>query len=57
MARARTSAPDPRFGTPQGIAEFLNEAFETDDPALIVRKIGVVARSKGMSEMCRKTNR
>jgi probable addiction module antidote protein len=57
MARARTSVPDPRFGTPEGIAEFLNEAFETNDPVLIVRKIGVVARSKGMSEMSRKTNR
>jgi probable addiction module antidote protein len=57
MAKTKTSASDPRFGTPEGIAEFLNEAFETNDPALIVRKIGVVARSKGMSEMSRKTNR
>jgi probable addiction module antidote protein len=57
MARARSRAPDPRFGTPESIAEFLNEAFETNDPAVIVRRIGVVARWKGMSEMSRKTNR
>jgi probable addiction module antidote protein len=57
MARARTGAPDPRFDTPEGIVEFLNEAFETNDPAVIVRRIGVVARAKGMSEMSRKTNR
>ena len=57
MARAKTTAPDPRLSTPEGIAEFLNEAFQTDDPALMVRKIGVVARWKGMSEMFRKTNR
>jgi probable addiction module antidote protein len=57
MARARTSAPDPRFGTPESIAAFLNEAFETNDPALIARTIGVVARAKGMSEISRKINR
>jgi probable addiction module antidote protein len=57
MARTTTSAPDPRFSSPEGIAEFLNEAFETNDPAVIVRKIGVVARAKGMSEISRKTNR
>src|SRR5271165_4660737 len=48
---------DPRFETPESIAEFLNEAFETHDPALIVRTIGLVARAKGMSEISRKTNR
>jgi probable addiction module antidote protein len=48
---------DPRFDTPESIAEFLNEAFETNDPALIVRTIGLVARAKGMSEISRKTNR
>jgi probable addiction module antidote protein len=57
MAKTKTGAPDPRFGSPEGIAEFLNEAFETNDPALIVRRIGVVARAKGMSEISRKTNR
>jgi probable addiction module antidote protein len=56
MAKTTTSAPDPRFSSPEGIAEFLNEAFETNDPALIVRKIGVVARAKGVSEISRKTN-
>jgi probable addiction module antidote protein len=57
MANTKTSAPDPRFSTPESIAEFLNEAFETNDPALIARRIGVVARAKGMSEISRKTNR
>jgi probable addiction module antidote protein len=57
MAKTRSSAADPRFGTPESIADFLNEAFETNYPALIVRTIGVVARAKGMSEISRKTNR
>jgi probable addiction module antidote protein len=57
MGNTKTSAPDPRFSTPESIAEFLNEAFETNDPALIVRTIGVVARAKGMSEISRKANR
>jgi probable addiction module antidote protein len=57
VPKIKTSAPDPRFGTPESIAEFLSEAFETNDPALIARTIGIVARAKGMSEMSRKTNR
>ena len=57
MAKTKTSAPDSRFGTPESIAEFLNEAFETNDPALIAKTIGVVARAKGMSEISRKANR
>jgi probable addiction module antidote protein len=57
MAKTRSSAADPRFGTPESIADFLNEAFETNYPALIVRTIGVVARAKGMSEISRRTNR
>jgi probable addiction module antidote protein len=57
MAKTRTSAVDPRFGTPERIAEFLDGAFRTNDPALIAKTIGVVARAKGMSEISRRTNR
>jgi probable addiction module antidote protein len=35
--------------TPEMIAEFLNEAFETRDSAYITKAIGIVARAKGMT--------
>jgi probable addiction module antidote protein len=56
-AYVRRRAPDARFSTPERIAEFLDGAFQTNDPALIAKTIGVVARAKGMSEISRRTNR
>lgn len=35
--------------TPEMIAAYLTEAFESDDPVLITKAIGTVARAKGMS--------
>ncbi|MBB1092095.1 putative addiction module antidote protein [Rhodopseudomonas palustris] len=35
--------------SPEMIAEYLTEAFESEDPALITKAIGTVARAKGMS--------
>lgn len=34
---------------PEMIADYLTEAFESEDPALITKAIGAVARAKGMS--------
>jgi probable addiction module antidote protein len=35
--------------SPDMIAEFLNEAFETHDSTYITKAIGIVARAKGMT--------
>ncbi len=40
---------------PEAIADYMAEAFATGDPAFIQDSLGVVARSKGMSEVARKT--
>ncbi len=37
------------------IATYLEDVFESDDPALIAHALGVVARAKGMTEVARKT--
>jgi probable addiction module antidote protein len=37
--------------TPEAIAEFLQDALETDDEAYITHAIGVVARARGMSDI------
>ena len=39
----------------EGVEEYLNAAFETDDPAFIADAIGVVARSRGMSSLAEET--
>ena len=38
----------------EDIAVFLEDIFESEDPALITNALGVVARSKGMAEVARK---
>ena len=37
------------------VAEYLNMVSESDDPALFLRAIGHIARSKGMSQIAEKT--
>ncbi len=39
----------------EAIEIFLQDAFETNDPGYIANAIGVVAKSKGMAEIARKT--
>lgn len=39
----------------EAISIFIADAFETGDPAYITHALGVVARSKGMSELARET--
>jgi probable addiction module antidote protein len=39
----------------EAIATYLEVVFEEDDPAFIAHALGNVARSKGMSEIARKT--
>ena len=41
--------------TPEDIAAYLEAAFEDGDPELISLALGAVARSKGMTEIARRT--
>ena len=41
--------------TPEDIAAYLEAVFEDDDPDLISHALGAVARSKGMTEIARRT--
>jgi len=40
---------------PETIAAYLTEAFESEDPMLITKAIGTVARAKGMSGVAEDT--
>lgn len=37
----------------EGIEEFMLSAFETDDPAVIAKSLGIVARAQNMSRLAR----
>ena len=41
--------------SPEMIAAYLTEAFESEDPALIAKAIGAVARPQGMTDVAEKT--
>jgi probable addiction module antidote protein len=41
--------------TPEDVAAYLEAVFEDGDPELIGYALGVVARSKGMTEIARRT--
>ncbi|MCG6206801.1 putative addiction module antidote protein [Rhodopseudomonas sp. HC1] len=41
--------------SPETIAEYLTEAFESEDPVLITKAIGTVARAKGMTGVAEDT--
>ena len=49
------------INTPEDVAAFLqaafDEAFEADDPGFIAHALGIVARSKGMTQIADKTGR
>ena len=40
---------------PEDVAAYLEAVFEDGDPALINHALGVVARSKGMTDIARRT--
>jgi probable addiction module antidote protein len=54
-----TKTRAPRFDaaeyldSPEAIAEYLSEAFETREIELITKAIGAVARAQGMSDVAR----
>ncbi len=41
--------------TAEAVRYYLEEVFEEGDPAFITKALGVVARSKGMTEIAKKT--
>ncbi|HVT62477.1 MAG TPA: addiction module antidote protein [Legionellaceae bacterium] len=47
--------PAEALDSPESIAIFMADAFETGDAAYIAKAIGVVARAKGMTEIARET--
>ena len=63
MAKVKTSPFDAAdyINTPEDVALFLqaafDEAFEANDPGFIAHALGVVARSKGMTQIAEKTGR
>lgn len=47
--------PAAALSSPEAIAIFMADAFETGDSAYIAKALGVVARAQGMTEIARKT--
>jgi probable addiction module antidote protein len=45
--------PAEYLTSPETIAEFVTDAFETGDAAYIAKAMGIAARAKGMSEIAR----
>lgn len=48
--------PAAALDTPEAVDIFLNDAFETENPAYIAEALGVIARAKGMSKVSRAAN-
>jgi probable addiction module antidote protein len=57
MLMARTTKFDAAdyLDSPQAIADYLSEAFETGDEQYIAQAIGTVARVEGMSKIAKDT--
>lgn len=55
MAKASKFDAAEYLKTPQAIAEYLSEAFETGDEKFIAIALGTVARAKGMSGVAKET--
>ncbi|NVN87893.1 MAG: putative addiction module antidote protein [Rhodopseudomonas sp.] len=54
MARAKAFDAADYLDSPEMIAAYLNEALESEDPALIAKAIGAVARAQGMTDVAEK---
>jgi probable addiction module antidote protein len=54
MAKAKPFDPAEYLDSPEVIAAYLTEAFETEDVAFISKAIGAVARSQGMTAVAEK---
>jgi len=47
--------PADYLTTDEALAEYINAALETGDPAFIADSLGIVARAKGMAKVARQT--
>jgi probable addiction module antidote protein len=54
MPKSRTFDPAKYRDDPRAIAKYLNEALSTDDPLLIRKAIGDMARAQGAAKFSRK---
>lgn len=54
MAKAKSFDAAEYLDSPEMIAAYLTEAFQSDDPSAIAMAIGAVARSHGMSAVADK---
>jgi len=41
--------------SPEAVEEYLTDAFESEDPALISHALGIVARAQGMTQLAEQT--
>ena len=55
MAKASHFDAADYLDSPDMIADYLSEAFETGDEKLIAQALGTVARAKGMADVAQKT--
>jgi probable addiction module antidote protein len=55
MTKARDFDVAEYLDSPEAIAAYLSEAFETGDDALIAQALGTVARLKGMKDIAKET--
>lgn len=53
MSTLKTKLFDPaeHLDTPEAIAAYVTEAFQTDDPSFVADALGVIARARGISEV------
>lgn len=54
MAKVKPFDPAEYLDSPEVIAAYLTEAFETEDIAFMSKAIGAVARSQGMTDVAEK---
>ena len=55
MAKASKFDAADYLKSPQAIADYLSEAFETGDESFIAEALGTVARAKGMTGIANET--
>ena len=55
MGKTRPFDAAEYLDSPEAIAAYLSEAFETNDPGFITEAIGTVARARGMSALAKDT--
>ena|SRR5215472_3262742 len=55
MARTKPFDAAEYLDSPEAIAAYLSEAFETNDAAFVTEALGTVARARGMTAVAKET--